>query len=98
MNCSVIIAGARTQPVVLALEDIHWADFKLVRSISFGASLSAALWPPCFFSLLPDPSSGRYGQFAHITRRFTIHEAPEDLLLLFSVLYGYGSAGCSVQR
>ena len=60
---NLVMAGARTQPVVLTLEDAQWADpttLDFVRGI---------VERPCFFSLLHDPSSGRLGQFAYITPR-----------------------------
>jgi predicted ATPase len=43
---NLIIAGARTQPVALALEDIHWADpttLDFIRSIVERGALAALL-------------------------------------------------------
>ena len=66
---NLIMAGARElSPWCLRLK----ICIGLIRPrwTSLGASLSAALWPPCFFSSPPDPSFARPGQFAHITPRY----------------------------
>jgi class 3 adenylate cyclase len=60
-----VIAGARSQPVVLALEDVHWADRP--QSTSFAGSPNAGRRRPCSCSSPPDPSSDRLGECARIT-------------------------------
>ena len=61
-----VIAGARSQPVVLALEDVH---FGLIRpqSTSFVGLPNAGRRRPCSCSSPPDPSSDRLGECARIT-------------------------------
>jgi class 3 adenylate cyclase len=59
------IAGASVQPVVLVLEDVHWADpttLDVARGIAERGALRA-----CSFSSVLDPSSVRLGVRAPIT-------------------------------
>ena len=61
-----VIAGARTQPIVLALEDLHWADpttLDVLRGIAERGARS-----PCSCSAPPARSSGRPGACARITQ------------------------------
>ena len=60
-----VVAGARTQPIVLALEDVHWADpttLDLLRGIAERGALA-----PLFVSSPPGRSSGQLGGCAPIT-------------------------------
>ena len=60
-----VMAGARVQPVVLALEDVHWADpttLDLLRGIAERGALA-----PLFISSVRARSFVRRGAFAHIT-------------------------------
>jgi len=62
-------AGARSQPVVLALEDVHWADPTTVDFIRGIAERGAH---PCSCSSPPGPSSVRPGECARTTPRFLL--------------------------
>ena len=64
-----VIAGARSQPVVLALEDVHWADPTTVDFIRGIAERGAH---PCSCSSPPGPSSVRPGECARTTPRFLL--------------------------
>ena len=66
---NLIMAGARSQPVVLVLEDVHWADPTTLDFVR-GLVSSVALSPLCFSLSQPAPNFARLGQFAHITPRF----------------------------
>ena len=65
---AAMMASARVQPVVLALEDVHWADRP--RSMSCAASPNAARWLPCSLSSQPGLNSGPPGARVLITARF----------------------------
>ena len=65
-----VIAGARSQPLVLALEDVHWADPTTVDFIRGIAERRRRR--PCSCSSPPDPSSVRPGECARITPRFLL--------------------------
>jgi class 3 adenylate cyclase len=60
-----VLTGARTQPVVLAFEDLHWRIRP--RSISWLGSPSAARSPLCWSSPRRDRNSGHPGRCAHTT-------------------------------
>jgi predicted ATPase len=67
-----VMAGARVQPVVLALEDLHWADptaLDLLRGIAERGALARSLLLP------PGRSFGRPGACARITARFRSHRS-----------------------
>jgi hypothetical protein len=57
-------ASARVQPVVLAFEDLHWAD----PTMCCAALPSAARWRRCSSWRRAGPSSDRLGTCARITR------------------------------
>jgi class 3 adenylate cyclase len=63
-----VIAGARSQPIVLALEDVHWADKP--QSTSCAALPNAAHLRRCSFLSPPGRSFGRPGARVRITARF----------------------------
>jgi hypothetical protein len=63
-----VLAGARTQPIVLAFEDLLWAD--PTRSISCAGSPSAAPSPLCWWSPPRGRNSGRPGPCARTTASF----------------------------
>jgi class 3 adenylate cyclase len=62
-----VTAAARTQPIVLAFEDLHWADpttLDVMRGFA-----ERGRWPLCWSSRRRDRSSGHPGARARITRR-----------------------------
>ena len=63
-----VVAGARVQPVVLALEDVHWAIPR--RSNYCAASPNAGRCRPCSCSSPPARSSGPPGVHGRITAPF----------------------------
>ena len=63
---NLIMAGARSQPVVLALEDVHWADPTTVDFVRGIAERGRR--HPCSCSSPLDPSSDRPGGCARIIR------------------------------
>jgi class 3 adenylate cyclase len=63
-----LMAGSRTQPVVLALEDVHWADpttLDILRGIAERGALA-----PLFVLITCRRNSGRPGACVLITARF----------------------------
>src|SRR5262249_42049060 len=62
-----VIAGARTQPVVLAVEDLHWADPTTLDACC-AALPSAARGRLCSLWRRPGLSSDRLGACARIIR------------------------------
>jgi hypothetical protein len=65
---AAVMASARVQPVVLAVEDLHWADptlLDLLRGIAERGALA-----PLFVLMAARPDSGRHGVRARTTGRF----------------------------
>jgi AAA ATPase domain/Adenylate and Guanylate cyclase catalytic domain len=62
-----VMAGARVQPLVLVLEDLHWAD---PTTLDVLRGISAAPWRHCSSWRRPGRNSARPGACAHITARF----------------------------
>jgi predicted ATPase len=61
---AAVMASARVQPVVLAIEDLHWAD----PWMCCAALPGLARWCRCLSWRRPGPSSDRLGVCARITR------------------------------
>src|SRR6516225_8044055 len=62
---AMVMTSARVQPLVLAIEDLHWADpttLDVLRGITERCALA-----PLFIVARPGPSSDRLGACARIT-------------------------------